>query len=379
MKIIKKILSILSSVCLAGVALTDSLYFAIALLVFASMTIGVFLGEIKFKCDFATSKGKKNALCTFKDITEKDMDMLFLEEIVSNQEFIDIFLSEIDMMGAKVIEIEHSKTHPEYGESDMTIIVEFHNKRYGLLIEDKIDAIAMPEQYERYVKRGNYGVEKSEFEDYFVFIVAPQKYLDENAESKKYPNMISYEKCLEYFEKKQDARSQFKATQIKFAIDCQKKGYQVIENKAVTDFWENYINYQETHFSSLRLISKRGPKGANATWPQYRISLGEIIPGACIYHKSGQGYVDLNIPKAAKYVNELKKYLETVVGNLDENELLVESTKGAAVIRIKVPSIDFKEKFNKYSDVIDECFLAIKKMYEIEEKLDGNAIKEIIG
>ena len=42
-----------------------------------------------------------------------------------------------------------------YGESDITVIVESPDKRIGLLIEDKIDAIDMPEQPERYKIRGD--------------------------------------------------------------------------------------------------------------------------------------------------------------------------------------------------------------------------------
>ena len=377
MKIIKRILSLLSTLCLVGLAITESVYFAIALLVFASMTIGVFLGEIKFNRIPVKQKQGKEIPCTFKDITEKDMDMLFLEEIVSSQKFADLFLTKIGMTGALVVEAEHSKTHPEYGESDMTIIVEQNGKRYGLLIEDKIDAIAMPDQYARYIKRGEYGVANGDYENFSVFMVAPEKYLDEMVEE-EYPNQISYEECLEYFEKSQDARSKFRAAQIRMAIDCQKKGYRVIEDKSVSDFWEKYIAYQKEYYSSLRMISKGGAKGANAGWPQYRVNLENVIPKSYIYHKTQQGCVDLSIPNAANKVKELEKYVESVVGDLDKNHLCVCSTGKAAAIRIEVKEMDFKHDFNKYSEVIDECFLAIKKMYEIEGMLDGTVIKKII-
>ena len=136
-----------------------------------------------------------NPICKFSDVLERNMDLLFLEEFVSSPEFLEIFISKINITKAQVLEIEHSKVHSEFGESDMTVIIETNGKRHGLLIEDKIDAIAMPEQYDRYVIRGNIGIENGDYESFDVFIVAPKKYLNENNEAQKYPNKVTYEEC----------------------------------------------------------------------------------------------------------------------------------------------------------------------------------------
>ena len=62
--------------------------------------------------------------CKFSDVSERDMDLLFLEEFACSQEFLDIFLSKVGLKGAAVCSVEQSKTDLEYGESDMTVIVE---------------------------------------------------------------------------------------------------------------------------------------------------------------------------------------------------------------------------------------------------------------
>ena len=91
--------------------------------------------------------------CKFSDVSERDMDLLFLEEMASSQEFLNIFLAKIILSNAIVCSIEQSKVDVEYGESDMTVIVEKDGNKYGLLIEDKIDAVAMPNQSGRYTAR----------------------------------------------------------------------------------------------------------------------------------------------------------------------------------------------------------------------------------
>ena len=116
----------------------------------------------------------------FRDILEHDMDMLILEEFACSIGFSKIFLNKVHISDAKVISTWQSKTDSELGESDMTVVLEYNNKKIALLIEDKIDAIAMSEQPARYVLRGNKGVTDGEYDTYYIFIVAPQEYLEKN-------------------------------------------------------------------------------------------------------------------------------------------------------------------------------------------------------
>lgn len=104
----------------------------------------------------------------------------------------------------------------------MTVIIEVNGERHGLLIEDKVDAQAMPEQCDRYIKRGGFGVKEGYYSSFHVFIIAPEKYLSENIEAQKYPQKVKYEDCLDYFSRDIDARKSFKLEQIKQAIHKQK-------------------------------------------------------------------------------------------------------------------------------------------------------------
>ena len=303
--------------------------------------------------------------CKFSDVSERDMDLLFLEEMVSSQDFLNIFLSKINLLNAKICSVEQSKVNIEYGESDMTVIVEKNGDKYGLLIEDKIDATAMPNQSGRYISRGEIGKGNGDYKDFFVFIVAPKKYLEKNIEAQKYPNSITYEECLSYFRSKQDNRSIFKAQQIEQAIYKQKHGYQVIENKAVTDFWDKYITYQEERYPNLWLVSKRGPRGTNASWPHFNTVLDDMF----IYHKSEFGYVDITILGAADKIIDLEKELAKILGDFTAQGLSVVKTGKSAAIRKRVPKIDFTKPFENYEKEISLCFEAIKDLCEIAKQI----------
>lgn len=76
-------------------------------------------------------------VCRFNDVSERDMNFLFLEEIVSSPDFAGIFLSKVGKGGATVLEIENSKTDAEFGESDMTVIFSAGGKNMHCLSKIK--------------------------------------------------------------------------------------------------------------------------------------------------------------------------------------------------------------------------------------------------
>lgn len=311
-----------------------------------------------------------NPICKFSDVLERNMDLLFLEEFVSSPEFLEIFISKINITKAQVLEIEHSKVHSEFGESDMTVIIETNGKRHGLLIEDKIDAIAMPEQYDRYVIRGNIGIENGDYESFDVFIVAPKKYLNENNEAQKYPNKVTYEECADYFRSRTDVRSFYKLQQIEFAINKQRNSYQVIEHTAVTDFWNKYISYQQDHYPHLWLSTSGGSKGSRASWPRYRVH----IKGLYMLHKSEFGYVDLTFPNCGERTVELKSILEKHLGDLSKLGASLQQTKKSAALRVIVPVLDFKQPFDEVADKVKTCFEGIEKLTKLAERLHADEI-----
>ena len=88
-------------------------------------------------------------------ISERDMDLLFAESVLTDPGFCQLLINKTDLAGKtyKILSAELSKADAELGESDITVVISSEGEKYGLLIEDKIDAIAMPEQHGRYIKR----------------------------------------------------------------------------------------------------------------------------------------------------------------------------------------------------------------------------------
>ena len=312
--------------------------------------------------------------CYFGDVYEHDMDLLFLEEFVCSDDFLQIFTEQIGIHNAKVLSVYSSKTDILLGESDITVVLETNGEKIGLLIENKIDALAMPEQAARYALRGQKGVEKGDYDRFFVFIIAPKKYLLQNSEAKKYPHSVEYERILSYFENHKDLRSEFKIQQIRQAIDKQKKGYQVEMDKAVTEFWNNYLEYQRMHYPEVDFIYRGEIKGANATWPRFRT----VIDGLYLFHKSEFGFVDLTFDNCGDKIVAVERLLSDAVGDYLKQGYSVHKTSKSAAIRIMVPITDFHRPFEEQSDKVETVFKSIKKMTELAKLLSYQGVMNLL-
>lgn len=313
--------------------------------------------------------------CFFSDVSEHDMDILFMEEFVCSDVFLSLFSSLVGIYDAKVLSVCSSKTDPLLGESDITVIVESDGCRIGLLIEDKIDAIAMPEQAARYSLRGDKGIKAGEYDRFFVFIIAPRKYLAENSEAQKYPNKVEYETVLAYFESLKDPRSEFKIQQIKYAIDKQKKGYQVDVDYAVTDFWRKYSEQQKNSYPGVFLQYGGDEKGSKATWFRFNT----VIPGLYMHHKAEMGYVDMTFDGCADRLVELEGLLSANAGDFLKNGYTVQRTGKAAAIRLIVPVLDMHIPFEDQIERINACLEAVKKMSDLAKSMNYTKTREFLN
>lgn len=306
----------------------------------------------------------------FRDVSEHDMDLLILEEFSYSGEFAKIFLDKIGVTNASVVLTWQSKTDSELGESDMTVVCECGDKKIGLLIEDKIDAVAMPEQPARYILRGNKGVLNGEYDAYYIFIVAPQAYLEKNEKAKEYPDCVSYEEIKAYFEKLNDLRSGFKLAQINMAIDKQKKGYQAIKNVSVTDFWKKYVEFGKTHYPNLAPVNSGDVKPVNGVWVCFRTN----DTRSRIYYKSNKGNVDLTFNGQAENVETIKSFVLKITGDYYNKGFSIVKTGKSCAIRKIVPIVDFSKPFEKQIENVKQSFVAVEELVCLANRLDMHGI-----
>lgn len=282
-------------------------------------------------------------------VLERDIDLYVINRFIYDENFKQLFLNKIKRSRSNfnVVECKHSVSN-ENGESDIIIILENKNKRIGLLIEDKIDAPAMPNQYKRYKKRAEDDKKNGLYDEYFIFIIAPQQYLDNNSQAKNYNYKISYEDILSII-----SDDLYGKTLIEKALDENQMSYTPIENKPVTAFWKKYYNLVEQEYKNLNITKHEGARGSQAHWAIFKTPVKNIH----IVHKANKGYVDLTFPGLAQQYKQVKSIIKKQLPK--DNELVLEKTSKSVILRRIVPIIDFKSNFEKQKNDVIKCLNVI--------------------
>lgn len=127
-------------------------------------------------------------------VRERDVDMVIMREFCANKNFADLFLRQTDIKGEYEIESNrNSVRNNDLGETDVEIIIKEGDKKFALLIEDKIDAPEQHRQYQRYYERGEIMKNMGEVNGYYIFMTAPKSYFTVHD---KFPHKVALEEML---------------------------------------------------------------------------------------------------------------------------------------------------------------------------------------
>ena len=293
-------------------------------------------------------------------IYERDVDLLLLEELSVSSEFASWLVDQPDLSGinfGSLDSVQHSVV--DLGrESDLILIfLDTTGDRHALLIENKIDAPAQPDQSRGYRSRAEAGIAAGRWKDARTCILAPEAYLGKNAEAKGYNIQVSYEAIAAWFDQraKSDPRCSYRATVMRNAIE-QARRVRVSEvDELVTAFWQAYWKDVSFFYPELE-FSEPGTRSTGSTWIQFFPKIRG--KPRTIDHKLTAGFVDLSLPKVpTSRLDELRqRFLPATAPHTMEVAVAGKSL----VIRSAVPKIDPRQNYDVQRD---EAILGMKAAY----------------
>ncbi len=296
-----------------------------------------------------------------ESVTERDIDLLLLEELNVSDNFSSWVYSVVtdDTDSPQCKGAWHSISDAALGESDLVVIYE---NGMAILIENKIDALAQPEQGMRYKARGEKGIQTGLWGSFITCIVAPSLYIQKEKDTTVYDANLSYEEIANWFSSLDVAnrRATYKSYLINEAIEKNRRGYTINPDERVTEFWLRYWELATQQYPELEM-RKPSVKPANSDWPDFRPSI--FKKRFSIVHKLKRGDVDLQIAGAA---DELE-YIQNI---LSEAGVEVVKAGKSAAIRIKVDSIDRFASFESQKNIVTSGLDAAIKLLKIGKKIE---------
>lgn len=154
--------------------------------------------------------------------TERDLDLIHLEELHSDSGYAEWFSGRIGLGGWTFQSASHSiaaEANGRWGETDVLAIFVKEQQRHAVLIEDKVAAQFTERQAQRYHERGEDLVRHGECDSYQTVLVAPANYLSAVPNEDRWDCRISIEEVAGWFEQAQGHHARWRAEALKGVLD----------------------------------------------------------------------------------------------------------------------------------------------------------------
>ena len=312
-------------------------------------------------------------------VREADIDLLVCEELRVSPDFAEWFLARVLGLSDAPGVISDAWTHvlDRFGECDILAVVQQQGKRTALLVENKIDEDFQPTQAERYIERGTDGVVTGLWNTALTVLIAPANYPRLHPDAVKFQAFVSYEDIQEWFHRRGDVRSNWRARVLRDGIEQNRKGYVKQPDPRVTMLWKSYFAYRAEHFPQVAMPNP-GAQGAKNDWPK----LGGLSDrdGVKLHHKLAAGYVDLAVANTTE--TDLAKRLSGI--ELPAN-VSINKTGKSAVLRITVPHVDRFSDFEPQAGAVHLGLQAAEQLLALLQQVgqsrltgkSGSALLEI--
>jgi hypothetical protein len=292
---------------------------------------------------------------------ERDIDLLLLEELHSDSEFVVWFCGQIGLADVAFLGAWHSVADVD-GETDVLLRVQIGEERIGILIENKIAAIEQDRQAERYHLRGARAVVEKKFHRYMTCMCAPQRYLDGIPKHSPYTHNVSYESIAQWFERADSPRHRWRLTMLKAAIEQGRRGYTMVVDPVVTRFHADYWMYLRENHPGI-LMNKPGNKGRGSAWI---VMKGVDFPkGVALNHKLDQQVIELG------FENRTMEQLRRVKADWPHHIVPVPKGRISALC-IHVPRIDIRSSLSEQLDSLAVALTAAQELIPYARLFEGD-------
>ena len=295
---------------------------------------------------------------TRPSLSERDIDLLLLEEFVSSKDFGSWFSAQAGQADtALVVRASRSVTHST-GESDLEVdLIATEGAIHRLLIENKIASGFQPRQAERYRERGHSLTQNGECAGFTTVLVAPAVYLGAHPDRKGFDVAIPYEAIALWFSQQTalGPRAAYKQRLLALASEKARFGYQVQEDEPVTQFWKSYWRLASEVAPELEM-DEPPPKPSGAGFVYFRPA--SLPSSAPLVHKLGYGRLDFQFAGMGDKLDELG---ERFSGRLLPGMSIAKAAK-SGVVRCLVPKLSTSLAFDAQESFVSAALRQAKTM-----------------
>ncbi len=259
-------------------------------------------------------------ICGINKFVERDIDMLVAEELRVNATFCEWVMNEFGKSEDLIFPALTTNVSVVEDGSEADVVATFKTKSnllHRLFIENKIDAILMPEQLERYVRRAEGEVRREIVSDFSILFLTPSSYF-----ATKLPDgvkQISFEEAAQALVAQGDLRSQYRASLLMSArplrTPAARDAHVSATDPYIKDWWDRVYAMLDREFPGFFVHKTRYPRS---------VFFAPETPGQGRYLrvdlKGQKGEVELAFKKiSAAALRELVAKMDELPGQIVSN------------------------------------------------------------
>jgi len=280
-----------------------------------------------------------DSIPTLTHATERDIDLLLVEELKCSHQFVKWFTSQVRSNSSQYTEIEnwdvlHSvRRMRNRREIDIFLTITNIDRTIdGFLIENKLDASDQPEQAESYKDECEQLVSAGEVNAAFIVLVCPEKYAKENSEfSEKFQSVVTYENFVGFLRERVGAengelksRLNHRCDLIDQAIHKSRREYEAVPIPEIDNFNSQYVDLCQKRFPELipgRSMLQSGRPGESKTmiFDPKSLSQQAYLPQIRIVHQLREGNANINFYKWGNHFDDIAASVQASLKGLPFN------------------------------------------------------------
>lgn len=198
---------------------------------------------------FETSK-------TLRRIEEVMTDLLLCELLGAQPRFVNELCNRLRGSGSgTAVSVRRSVHETSLGETDVEAVIMFGTERLGLLIENKVRALLMPDQLGRYRRRGEEGLKRGLWQSYAVAVFSPESYQSyiPPSDAAVVDVFITYEWVRSWLAEDDASANAFKIHMLDEAIRDARTGYVKRADSRMTNFHQSVYQIAAHEYPQLRM------------------------------------------------------------------------------------------------------------------------------
>lgn len=251
-------------------------------------------------------------MLTLTHATERDIDLIFVEELVASSAFATFVLQKV-LANNKVQITTHSvfhsvrRTHNRREIDIQLTVICADGQRHVVLIENKLDTTAQQGQAQSYREEANFLLASGEADIVKTMLVCPAAWpQSDQAFAKAFDVVLTYEAAKDFLTSRMlstdgelGARLKHRVAMLEQAITKARRGYEAVPMPMVADFNASYLSIMRDE--KLKIVAgpnmlKTGRPSESKTMIFDRTNLPNwpFLPQMRLVHQLREGNANLN-------------------------------------------------------------------------------------